>query len=591
MPPAPSRAVARILAGVLLVLLATTGCARRVVDLRFTDAAGEPVRVRVERRPSEQARAARSARVGRTSLAPRHAVPSTALLVLKDPLPLDAGQAVTVAVRSGLEAFTVELFSGADTVAHSERVELGGSGTIHYQFTVGAPLTLWGMQLRAPPAVASGELELRGVAVGRPSGALRVRDAVLMTGSGFRPRGAARFDGLALSPVDLALTQWLFPPAGQDADARRDLGWLLALELHNGSSGELRIDLEGNGTRRSFLLTTHAGRQFVHLHGGEIGFLPHLLTLAELPRSGAPAGLVSAAVEAAPAAQAADELVALPADLGTVLSLRREFWRRPEFELYAWNAVPGAAAAPILVFDTADYAVQSRLFRRLAFFVEKRGFRGRLLDDEELAGRRGYNAHDYTAPDLARFFSLAQEGGLRLTDEELLLRAVAQTHGIIQPDPDGGWRAGAGAILSISQASGASLRRLLLRHEAMHGLYFIHPAYREAVWALWQELTADEQMFWRLLLAAVNYDIDYPDLVANEFQAYLLQQDVTRVDGFLNLWGGRLRVRHPQHADAIAAVVGATARWRELHRRTAAALAATTGVRSDLLIRLSAADG
>ena len=367
--------------------------------------------------------------------------------------------------------------------------------------------------------------------------------------------------------------------------------WLLALELHNGSGGAQRIDLHGDGVRSSFLLTTHAGRQLVHLHGGEIGFLPRRLAVAAGTAGGAQAGLVSAAVQFAPAAPAAAEMVALPADPGTILRLRQEFWRRPEFELYAWNGVPGATAAPILVFDTADYAIQSRMFRRLAFFVEKRGFRGRLLSDRELGGRRGYNAHDYAAADLARFFSLAQESGLTLTAEELSLRAVAQTHGIIAPNPDGGWRAGAGAILSISRSSGTALRRLLLRHELMHGIYFTEPEYRAAVWALWQELTADEQMFWRLLLAAINYDVDYPDLVVNEFQGYLLQQDADRVAGFLNLWGGRLRARHEQHADTIAAVTGASGRWRELHRRLADALVATTGVRGDLLIRLSAVDG
>ena len=141
-----------------------------------------------------------------------------------------------------------------------------------------------------------------------------------------------------------------------------------------------------------------------------------------------------------------------------------------------------AAAAPLLIFDTADYATQSRLFRRLAFFVEKRGFRGRLLTDEDLAGRRGYNAHDYAAPDLARFFTLAQHEGVVLNEAELLLRDVAVMHGIVQPDPGGGWRAGAGAILSISQASSPLLRDLLLRHEALHGLYFTHARYRESVW-------------------------------------------------------------------------------------------------------------
>ena len=81
----------------------------------------------------------------------------------------------------------------------------------------------------------------------------------------------------------------------------------------------------------------------------------------------------------------------------------------------------------MLIFDTASYAVQARFFRRLAFYVEKQGYRGRLLTDAELGSRRGYNAHDYIglqpestlpvgggevslrgAPDVERTFSGAQ---------------------------------------------------------------------------------------------------------------------------------------------------------------------------------------
>ena len=603
--PRPPRACARLpavrlLAGAALVLLATTTCAQRAVDLPFTDAAGEQVRVRAERRPREQAGAARAGLLAATALSPRHAVRSTARLVLAKPVPVYAAEAVTVAVRSDLAEFTVDLFSGADTVALSRTVALGGSGTIHHQIVLDTSFELWGLQLHAPAAAAEGHLELAGVAVAAPAGALLVRDAELIAGSGFTPRGGARFDGTALRPVDLELAAWLFPAsaaaAAQDGAGRPAWPWLLALGLHNpgAAGGELRIHLEGDGMRRSFVVIRQAGRQLVYLHGGEIGFQPRrvLLEHAAAGAAGAPAtGLFSAAVLALPPGGAGEPPAAVPADLGTILRLDRTHWRRDDFELYEWSGVPGGAEAPVLVFDTADYATQARLFRRLAFFVEKRGFRGQLLGDDELAGRRGYNAHDYAAPDLARFFSLAQEQGVALNDAELLLRSVAVTHGILQPDPGGGWRAGTGAILSISQASYAQLRDLLLRHEALHGLYFTHAPFREAVWAAWQQLTEDEQRFWILLLAAVNYDVDYPDLVVNEFQSYLLQQDANRVANFLAVWNGRLRARHPEHADAIAAVTGATGRWRELHRRLAAALAEAAGIHSDALILLRAADG
>ena len=592
MPPRKPRPAAapRLLAAAALVLLATTTCAQRALDLPFHDAGGARLRVRAEHRPRDQAAAARKVRIAATALAPSHAVHSTARLLLAKPLSVYAGEALTVSVRSDLAEFTVDLFSTADTVAFSRTVALGGSGTVHHQLVLDTSFELRGLQLHAPPAATEGQLELAGASVSPPAAALLVRNAELYAGSGFTSRAGARFDGDALRPVDLELADWLFPDADASADAsataaQPTAAWLLSLGLHNPGAvdGELRVHLEGDGVRRSFLVTRQPGRQPIYLHGAEIGFLPRRVYLE------AGGGLFSAAVEALPPSGAAGPPVAVPADLGTILRLDRSHWRRDDFELYEWRGVP-AAAAPLLIFDTATYAIQARLFRRLAFFVEKRGFRGRLLGDEELAGLRGYNAHDYAAPDLARFFTLAHDEGVALNEAELLLRDVAVTHGIVQPDPGGGWRTGAGAILSISQASHAQLRDLLLRHEALHGLYFTHARYREAVWAAWQQLSEDEQRFWILLLASINYDVDYPDLVVNEFQSYLLQQGANRVSYFLSVWNGRLRTRHPEHADAIAAVTRATERWRELHRRLAAALAETTGLHSDNLILVRKGD-
>ena len=391
--------------------------------------------------------------------------------------------------------------------------------------------------------------------------------------------------------MDLELAAWHYPE-GAGRDANRALQWLLVVGLQNAAAAdyrELRIVVEAVDARRTFLVTLRSGRQLLHLHGAEVGFRPRRLVLQQVDPGTPHTGLVTAAVEPLPPALPAAELVALPADFSTPLRLDPARWRRPEFELYAWNGMRVHQGAPVLVFDTADYATQARFFRRLAFYVEKRGYRGRLLGDGELQGLRGYNAHDYAAPDLARFFSAAQAAGLALNDEELLLRAVALTHGIIEPDPAGGWRAGAGAILSISQSSGGALRRLLLWHEALHGLYFTHPDYQEAARELWQELNAGERLYWHLLLDAVGYDIEYEWLVVNEFQAYLLQQDVARVTNLLTLWAGRLRARHPQHARAIDAVAADAERWRALHRRMAAALAATTGVRSAALTLLRVA--
>ena len=579
---------------VAVAALAAAGTACSLLgppELPFTTAGGEAVALRAERRPPAQAAAAREAGVAASGIAPQHGILATARFKLAAPVLLRPGEAVALEVSSELEGFTVELYDAAASVAHSEQVRVGGSGELRYQLAIDRPLELWGLQLRALPSASGGQLELRAAAVTQRGGALVVRSGTLLAGSGFVPRAGARFDGATLWPVDLELAPWQFPD-GAAREGGGELQWLLVVGLHNAAAAdyrELRLVLEAGDVRRTVLVTLRSGRQLLHLHGGEIGFRPRRVVLQQVDPGAPYTGLVTAAVEHLPPARPPAELVALPADFSTPLRLGPARWRRPEFELYAWNGVRVQQGAPVLVFDTADYATQARFFRRLAFYVEKRGYRGRLLSDGELQGLRGYNAHDYAAPDLARFFSAAQAAGLALTDEELLLRTVAVTHGIIEPDPAGGWRAGTGAILSIAQSSGRELRRLLLRHEVLHGLYFTHTAYQEAARELWQELDAGERLYWHLLLDAVGYDIEYEWLVVNEFQAYLLQQDVARVANLITLWAGRLRSRHPHHERAINAVAADGERWRALQRRMAAALAATTGVRSGTLTLLRAA--
>ncbi len=71
--------------------------------------------------------------------------------------------------------------------------------------------------------------------------------------------------------------------------------------------------------------------------------------------------------------------------LRTVLGSSPARWEDPSYGLFRWDRFPS-----ILVMDTRDFAFQDRMFSRLAFFLEKRGFRGRLLSDAELpAGMAG----------------------------------------------------------------------------------------------------------------------------------------------------------------------------------------------------------
>jgi hypothetical protein len=113
-------------------------------------------------------------------------------------------------------------------------------------------------------------------------------------------------------------------------------------------------------------------------------------------------------------------------DLGTMLHTPPKNWRYGEYELFAFTHFPA-----IIYLFSADHAVQSLFLRRLAFFVEKRGFVGRLARDEEIENLRDWGAHDYKSADLARFFQTAADDKFPLNSHELLLKEILLANGIL----------------------------------------------------------------------------------------------------------------------------------------------------------------
>jgi hypothetical protein len=213
----------------------------------------------------------------------------------------------------------------------------------------------------------------------------------------------------------------------------------------------------------------------------------------------------------------------VPADPGLILAYPAAAWRDPRYELFRWPHFPS-----LLIFDTADYALQDRLFKRLAFFTEKAGFRGRLAPDEEIAALHGWNAHDYRAEDLARFFSAAAETGFPLSPEERELEAVLLGAGILRPSGEGGFVPGAGGIISISRESPDYLRSRFLIHEGFHGLFFIDEDFRDFSRRRWDALDRGAKRFIRSYFDYLRYDLEDSYLMVNEFMAYCLQQPVSQ---------------------------------------------------------------
>jgi len=212
----------------------------------------------------------------------------------------------------------------------------------------------------------------------------------------------------------------------------------------------------------------------------------------------------------------------IKADPALVIAWQQENWRNSGYEVFRWDRFPS-----LLIFDYANYAVQDRMLNRLAFFVEKAGYRGRLATDAQLAGLHGWNAHDYKADDLARFFGIARETNFPLLEEERELERILLNEGIIREEA-GGIAAGRGGILSISKESPDYLRIRFMSHELFHGLFFIDEDFRNFTRNRWERLSAPAKRFITSYFDYMQYDTNDEYLLVNEFMAYVLQQSVSQ---------------------------------------------------------------
>jgi hypothetical protein len=266
----------------------------------------------------------------------------------------------------------------------------------------------------------------------------------------------------------------------------------------------------------------------------------------------------------------------LPLDPGLILSWPEEALREKGYAVFRWDAFP-----EVLVFDTADYAVQDRLFKRLAFFVEKRGFRGRLAPDAEIAGLHGWNAHDYRAESLAAFFRAAEESDFPLLAEELELKALLLGVGIIAR-PAGGIVPGRGAVVSISRESETYLRYRFMVHEGFHGIYFVDKDFRDFSRRRWEALSDPARRFILSYFDFQAYDIGDADLVINEFMAHLLQQPASQAAAYFgDALPNRMITRSPRRAADLPGEGrtrrGGTKYWPALEQAFAAEAEAFSG--------------
>ena len=289
------------------------------------------------------------------------------------------------------------------------------------------------------------------------------------------------------------------------------------LELRLAGSGNIRWKTSDGFSRLEF--SAGSEPENIYLHRGLIGSIPEklIITPSEAAFDLYSARLIRPSVSDEP----------LPADIGHIIFSDFDEARTPDWEIYRWNLLP-----KVLIFDTADYKIQASFFKRLAFYVEKPGYTGRLLTNEQMEGKHGWNAHDYRPDDLAAFFSSADNENFKLNEEEEILKKLLLTEKIILPEQAGGYSGGSGAVLSVSRASPPEWRYRFLTHECLHGIFFSDDSYRSGCQSVFRNLDPDETEFWKHLLDYRGYDVENFYLLSNEFMAYCLQQPIEEVNDY-----------------------------------------------------------
>ena len=498
----------------VFIILVLAGCTARFQSFPFVTITGDRIEIRQSPGRSREQEAVFAPAANRLS-SPMYSLRRAVQVA-------GSHEAFGLTYESSLTDGKLTIFSDRNTALKS--VNLPASPGIPIRFLV--PLALgdkvWGYQLSAQSAAGSDQfLHLLGAGTGPAVHGFQ------LNAEGLSVDGSVEVMSLGPDGVSARITAATQKEMAQGIWTIR-LGMAQGLQQREPQSS-IRF-VSADGAQALFSVDQAAGLASMVFARGSMPFLPQGVSsrvpVEKLDISFAPAD------------------GPIPADPGMILGWDRASWRRPGFEVFSWDRFP-----QVLIFDTATYDVQDDLFKRLAYFVEKAGYRGEIEDPSALAGRHGYNAHDYRAEDLARFFTEAGQRGLALTPGEKELENILEANDVIRRTSSG-FDPGEGAVISISRSSSPILRSLLLTHESAHGIFFSLPQFRDGVEEVWQTLSPVEQDVWKDYLSSKAYDVTDHYLVVNEFQAYLFQQKREDVDNFQSVTLSRMIAQGGQAAVA-----------------------------------------
>jgi hypothetical protein len=225
-----------------------------------------------------------------------------------------------------------------------------------------------------------------------------------------------------------------------------------------------------------------------------------------------------------------------------------ELLQRPSSAGLRWSRFKANPA--IVVIEYPSLHEQGLAMNRLAAMFEKRAVqRDHVPTDGELGElirRSGdtiasfYQGHDYSAANVARFFSLAEAQRVILNAQESQLRSLLLEVELMKRGATGDFQAlGNQAAISFTgvqpddpapdERVDGIRREAVLRHELSHGEFFTDQAYRAHCMRFWREvLSGNERRMFSAYLKSLDYNPADEELMANETQALLMHTPDSR---------------------------------------------------------------
>jgi len=194
----------------------------------------------------------------------------------------------------------------------------------------------------------------------------------------------------------------------------------------------------------------------------------------------------------------------------------------------------------LLIVDYTTQLEQNMAIDRISTFVEHATYHGTIITttpDQSNYQGANFAGHDIKGSDFARFYSIANQQSISLTQQEEQLRNTLVSSNIISANADGSYSATEGtALVTVNHDDSlSSYRETIASHELQHGLDFTDATHWQDTQTRWNTLSSGQQnAFEKFLQNQGEYNPDNQDLVITEFGAYARTTGNTDFNGFID---------------------------------------------------------